>query len=32
LHEGEGEAVAARGGRSFSETFERVLPLEVAKG
>jgi hypothetical protein len=32
LHEGEAESVAARGGRSFSETFARLLPLEIAKG
>jgi hypothetical protein len=31
LHEGEAEAVSARGARSFSATFERVLPLEVDK-
>lgn len=32
LHEGESEAVAARGGASFVATLARVLPLEVAKG
>ncbi len=31
LHAGEAEAVAARGGKSFGETFTRVLPLEVGK-
>jgi hypothetical protein len=31
LHEGEADAVAARGGASFSDTFERVLPLEIGK-
>lgn len=31
LHKGEADAVAARGGRSFSDTFARVLPLEVGK-
>jgi hypothetical protein len=31
LHAGEADAVAARGGRSFGETFERVLPLELEK-
>lgn len=31
LHKGEAEAVAARGGRSFSETFQRVLPMEIGK-
>jgi hypothetical protein len=31
LHEGEADAVAARGGKSFSETFARVLPLEIGK-
>jgi hypothetical protein len=31
LHEGESEAVAERGGKSFGETFARVLPLEVGK-
>lgn len=31
LHKGEAEAVAARGGRSFAETFARVLPLEIGK-
>lgn len=32
LHEGEAQAVADRGGKSFGETFVRVLPLEVGKG
>jgi len=32
LHQGESEAVAARGGQSFVATFERVLPLEIGKG
>lgn len=31
LHEGEADAVAARGGKSFGETFTRVLPLELSK-
>ena len=31
LHEGEAEAVAERGGKSFGDTFVRVLPLEVGK-
>lgn len=31
LHRGESEGVAARGGRSFAATFERVLPLEIGK-
>jgi hypothetical protein len=31
LHEGEADAVAERGGRSFGETFVRVLPLEIGK-
>lgn len=31
LHEGEADAVAARGGASFVATFERVLPLEIGK-
>jgi hypothetical protein len=31
LHEGEADAVAARGSESFSATFHRVLPLEVGK-
>lgn len=31
LHKGEAEAVAARGGKSFGETFVRVLPLEIGK-
>lgn len=31
LHEGEAAAVAERGGKSFAETFVRVLPLEVGK-
>lgn len=31
LHEGEADAVAARGGASFAATFERVLPLEIGK-
>lgn len=32
LHKGEAEAVAARGSKSLSETFTRVLPLEIGKG
>ncbi len=32
LHAGEADAVATRGGRSFGETFERVLPIEIGKG
>lgn len=32
LHKGEADGVAERGGRSFSATFARVLPLEIAKG
>lgn len=31
LHEGEADAVATRGGKSFGETFTRVLPLEIGK-
>lgn len=31
LHEGEAQGVADRGGASFSETFLRVLPLEVGQ-
>jgi hypothetical protein len=31
LHKGEADGVAARGGKSFSETFARVLPLEIGK-
>ena len=31
LHKGESEAVAARGGKSFEATFQRVLPLEIGK-
>lgn len=31
LHEGEAEGIAARGSGSFSATFERLLPLEIAK-
>lgn len=31
LHKGEADGVAARGGSSFAATFERVLPLEIAK-
>jgi hypothetical protein len=31
LHKGEADAVAARGGKSFGETFVRVLPLELGK-
>lgn len=30
-HKGEAEGVAARGGKSFGETFTRVLPLEIGK-
>jgi hypothetical protein len=32
LHPGEADAVAARGGRSFGDTFTRLLPLEIDKG
>lgn len=32
LHEGEADAVAARGGESFATTLARLLPLEVGKG
>lgn len=32
LHQGEADAVAERGGRSFGETFVRLLPLEIEKG
>lgn len=31
LHEGEADAVAERGGKSFGDTFVRVLPLEIGK-
>jgi hypothetical protein len=31
LHKGEADGVAARGGKSFGETFTRVLPLEIGK-
>jgi hypothetical protein len=31
LHRGESEAVAERGGASFAATFDRVLPIEIAK-
>jgi len=31
LHQGEAQAVADRGGRSFGDTFVRVLPLEIDK-
>jgi hypothetical protein len=31
LHKGEADAVAARGAKSMSETFVRVLPLEIGK-
>jgi hypothetical protein len=31
LHEGEADAVAERGGKSFEATFLRVLPLEIGK-
>jgi hypothetical protein len=31
LHKGEADGVAERGGRSFGETFLRVLPLEIGK-
>lgn len=31
LHEGEAQGVADRGGESFSNTFQRVLPLEIGK-
>jgi signal recognition particle subunit SEC65 len=29
LHKGEADGVAERGGRSFGDTFTRVLPLEI---
>lgn len=32
LHQGEAQAVAERGQKSFKETFARVLPLELDKG
>jgi hypothetical protein len=32
LHQGESDAVAARGGASFAATFQRVLPMEIGKG
>jgi hypothetical protein len=32
LHEGEAAGVSARGARSFGAAFERLLPLEIAKG
>jgi hypothetical protein len=32
LHKGEADGVAARGGKSFTDTFARVLPLEIGKG
>lgn len=31
LHKGEAQGVADRGGKSFGETFVRVLPLEIGK-
>ncbi len=31
LHKGEADAVAERGGSSFTATLSRVLPLEIAK-
>lgn len=31
LHAGEAQGVADRGGKSFGETFQRVLPLEIGK-
>lgn len=31
LHKGEAQGVADRGGRSFAETFARVMPLEMEK-
>jgi hypothetical protein len=31
LHEGEAQAVADRGGRSFGDTFTRLLPMELGK-
>jgi hypothetical protein len=31
LHQGEADAVAARGGQSFGATFTRVLPMELGK-
>lgn len=32
LHQGEADGVAARGGKSFGETFVRLLPMEIGKG
>lgn len=32
LHKGEADSVAARGAKSLSETFTRLLPLEIGKG
>lgn len=32
LHKGEAEAVQQRGARTFAGTFDRLLPLELAKG
>lgn len=32
MHEGEAEAIAERGSKSFAATFTRVLPLEIGKG
>lgn len=32
LHKGETEGVVDRGGKSFRDTFVRVLPLEIGKG
>lgn len=31
LHEGEAQGIADRGGKSFGDTFTRVLPLEIGK-
>lgn len=31
LHKGEADGVAERGGRSFTETLARVLPIEIGK-
>lgn len=31
LHAGEAQGVADRGGKSFADTFSRVLPLEIGK-
>lgn len=31
LHQGEAQGVAARGAKSLADTYERLLPLEIAK-